>query len=421
MPCRHTALAMALLAPQAVWADLAISYKLDFQVGPVLPPAIVDAVRQQVAGAIPGEMAMRAKAGKCTSSIGPLNTIIDSAKGEITLLNPKTKQFATTPTASYADKIASSALLPPAAKQMLANLKVDVQTSKTGQTGSINDILAEETLITLTIEGPDATTSLRIDMDEWLPAASEFDRVPALKELGSCPTAAGMTDPSAMLDKLFGQLPGASAKLSEAMKALSIKGSAVLEMQIAAHAPGLGALLQSQGAPGVDPDAPLVLMQMNLAELSFDSLPDTLFQVPAGYQEAPIEDLLKTVAPATRLAQAQPPVPPYTGSTFRPGGDVSAPVPTFHPEPKYTEEARKARIEGSVMLSLVVDPDGNTRNIKVVKSLDPGLDQKAIEAVSQWKFNPGKKSGTPVAIQAQIAVTFRLLDKAPNDKAPNPR
>ena len=414
---------MALLAPQAVWADLAVRYKLDFQVGAVLPPAIVDAVRQQVAGFIPNDMSMRVRDGKCTSSVGALTSIVNATTGEITLLNPKTKQFATTPAATYADKIAGSTLLPPAAQQMLANLKVDVQTSKTGQTGSINDILAEETLITLTIAGPDPATSLRLDMDEWLPAASEFDRVPALKELGSCSTAAGMSDPSVMLDKLFGQVPGASAKLSEAVKALSIKGSAVLKMQISVHAPGLGALLQSQGAAGVDPDAPLVVMQMNLAEFSLDPLPDTLFQVPAGYQEAPSEDLLKLALPATRLAQAPvaSPAPPYTGNASRPGPDVSAPVPTSRPEPKYTEEARKARIEGSVLLSVVVDPDGNTRNIKVVKSLDPGLDQRAIEAVSQWKFKPGQKNGTPVAVQAQIEVTFRLLDRVGNGKAQDPQ
>ncbi len=415
---------MALLAPQAVWADLVVRYKLDFQVGPILPPAIVDAVRQQVAGAIPTEMAMRVKGGRCASSVGPLNTIIDGGKGEITLLNPKTKQFATTPTASYADKIASSTLLPPAAQQMLANLKVDVQSSKTGQTGSINDILAEETLITLTIEGPDATTSLRVDMDDWLPAPSEFDRVPALKELGSCAMAAGMTDPSAMLDKLFGQLPGASAKLSEAVKALSIKGSAVLKMQIAAHAPGLGALLQSQGAPGVDPNAPLVLMQMNLAELSFNPLPDTLFQVPDGYQEAPLEDLLKTVAPAAGLAQAQPrlpaqplaspasppPLPDYTGPIYHVNVDgVSAPVPTVQPQPGYTEEARQAKIQGVVRLTCVVDPDGNVRNVKVLQSLDPGLDQRAVETLRRWRFKPATKNGNPVAVDLQIQFQLRLL------------
>jgi len=413
---------MALLAPQAVWADLAISYKLDFQVGPVFPPALVDAVRQQVAGFIPNGMSMRVRNGKCTSSAGALTSIVNATTGEITLLNPKTKQFATAATASYAG-FGATQPLPPEAQQMLASLKVDVKTSKTGQTGSINNLLAEETLITLTIAGPDPATSLRIDMDECLPAASEFDRVPALKELRSCSAAAGLSDPSAIVDKIFAQLPGASAKLSEAVKALSAKGSVVLKMQAAAHAPGLGALLQSQGLPGVEPDAPLVLMQMNLAEFSLDPLPDTAFQVPDGYQEAPFEDLLKPALPATRLAQAPvaSPAPPYTGNVSRPGSDVSAPVPTFRPEPKYTQEARRARIEGAVLLSVVVDPDGNTRNIKVVKSLDPGLDQKAIEAVSQWKFKPGQKDGMPVAVQAQVEVNFRLLDKADDDKAQNPQ
>lgn len=98
---------------------------------------------------------------------------------------------------------------------------------------------------------------------------------------------------------------------------------------------------------------------------------------------------------------------------FRAGGDVSNPVPIYKPEPGYTEEARSAGVQGTVLLSLVVDDTGKTTDIKVIKSLVNGLDQKAVEAVSQWRFQPGEKDGKPVAIQAQIEVTFRLLDTPP--------
>ena len=97
------------------------------------------------------------------------------------------------------------------------------------------------------------------------------------------------------------------------------------------------------------------------------------------------------------------------GGAYRPGGDVTPPVPIFRPEPQYSEEARKAKWQGAVTLSLVVDENGHTKDIHVIKPLGLGLDEKAIEAVQKWTFVPGKKGGKPVPVQAQIEVTFRLL------------
>jgi protein TonB len=97
------------------------------------------------------------------------------------------------------------------------------------------------------------------------------------------------------------------------------------------------------------------------------------------------------------------------GSVYRPGGGVSNPIPISRPEPQYSEEARKAKWGGTVLLSLVVDETGHTTDIKVIKPLGLGLDEKAIEAVSKWLFKPGMKDGKPVKVFAQIEVTFRLL------------
>jgi TonB family protein len=72
--------------------------------------------------------------------------------------------------------------------------------------------------------------------------------------------------------------------------------------------------------------------------------------------------------------------------------------------------ARK-RIEGSVILAIVVDTDGTATDVRVVKALDPDLDKSAVECVSTWKFRPGEKDGHPVRVMAQIEVNFRLLDK----------
>jgi len=97
------------------------------------------------------------------------------------------------------------------------------------------------------------------------------------------------------------------------------------------------------------------------------------------------------------------------GGVFRVGGGVSSPVPIFKPEPEYSEEARKAKFQGSVIVALVVDEKGNPQNIRVTRPLGLGLDEKAIEAVQKWRFKPGMKDGRPVAVFAQIEVSFRLL------------
>lgn len=97
------------------------------------------------------------------------------------------------------------------------------------------------------------------------------------------------------------------------------------------------------------------------------------------------------------------------GGVYKPGGDVTNPIPISRPEPQYSEEARKAKWGGTVLLSVVVDETGHTTEIKVIKPLGLGLDEKAIEAVSKWLFKPGMKGGKPVKVFAQIEVTFRLL------------
>jgi len=96
------------------------------------------------------------------------------------------------------------------------------------------------------------------------------------------------------------------------------------------------------------------------------------------------------------------------GGVFRVGGGVSAPKATYAPDPEYSEEARKAKYQGTCAVSLIVGPDGKPRDIRVARSLGLGLDEKAIEAVNQWKFEPAMKDGKPVAVAISVEVTFRL-------------
>jgi TonB family protein len=97
------------------------------------------------------------------------------------------------------------------------------------------------------------------------------------------------------------------------------------------------------------------------------------------------------------------------GGVFRVGGGVSPPRLTYKVEPEYSEQARKAKYQGTVVLAVEVWPDGAAHNVRVLRSLGLGLDEKAIEAVEKWKFVPGRKDGKPVKVAATIEVNFRLL------------
>ncbi len=100
------------------------------------------------------------------------------------------------------------------------------------------------------------------------------------------------------------------------------------------------------------------------------------------------------------------PVP--EGSAFRVGGGVSAPRVVYTPDPEYAEQARKAKYQGTEVLWLVVDPSGKPRDIQVQRPLGLGLDEKAVAAINDWKFEPARKNGEPVAVQINVEVSFRL-------------
>jgi periplasmic protein TonB len=88
---------------------------------------------------------------------------------------------------------------------------------------------------------------------------------------------------------------------------------------------------------------------------------------------------------------------------------ITAPVAKFTPSPDFSEEARKAKYQGTVILSAIIGPDGRPRNLHVVRSLGMGLDEKALDRVRTWLFEPGKKNGQPVSVAMQLEVDFRLF------------
>jgi len=96
------------------------------------------------------------------------------------------------------------------------------------------------------------------------------------------------------------------------------------------------------------------------------------------------------------------------GGAFRVGNGVSAPKPIYSPDPEYSEEARKAKYQGVVTVTCIVGVDGRPVDIQPARSLGMGLDEKVIEVVKTWRFEPGKKDGTPVPVRISVEVTFSL-------------
>jgi TonB family protein len=96
------------------------------------------------------------------------------------------------------------------------------------------------------------------------------------------------------------------------------------------------------------------------------------------------------------------------GGPYQPGAGIDPPTVVREVRPTYTDEARRRAIEGDVLLEIIVRRDGSVGNVRVTRTLGAGLEQKAIDAVRQWRFVPAKKGGVPVDVVVDVAVEFKL-------------
>jgi TonB family protein len=96
------------------------------------------------------------------------------------------------------------------------------------------------------------------------------------------------------------------------------------------------------------------------------------------------------------------------GGPFRPGSGIDPPVLLREVKALYTEEARRQSVEGDVVLEIVVRHDGSVGDVRVSHALGAGLDQKAVDAVRQWRFGPAKRQGSPVDVVVEVSVEFKL-------------
>lgn len=433
-------LGLILLAGLSGRADLTLRYTFDARNGSGMPPALAQGMKQQFESTLPKEYVVRVKGSKVLSVVGTMTGIVDNATGEVTLISPAAKQYSRASLADYVAGIQSSMTLPAEAQEAMKRLRFDVQTSKpAGQAATVLDFRADEYLMTLTMtmDMPGAPAALsgplaRIDIHTWYAGSGELRRVPGMQQYAaSTQQAFQVFNPSDSLQKMFSQMPGMGEKMRSVMDEF-IKNSAggmMVKMQQFFYMPMVAKLAQAQGqtVPAQsDPNGPFMEMKMELAGISSNPVDDSLFNVPSGYEQVPLATLTKTVMPqGPRMgmsAATQKPSEPAVSATpalptgvFRVGNGVSSPTVLRRVDPEYSEEARKAHVSGTVLLSVVVDTDGRARNVSVIRGFGMGLDANAVDAVSKWEFRPGEKDGKPVSVQVQIEVSFRLLD---NPKKP---
>jgi hypothetical protein len=312
---RYTAI--ALLFGPSIWADATLRYHTDVQTSSMIPAAALD----QALGGI-RDMVVRIKGTKAYSSQGNVNSIMDLTTQDLIMVDAVNKRFAKVPAGQYAEQLKKAVpAVPEQARAVLASMQSNLESRATGRTAVIQGIQAEEREFVLSINmalpGVPQTSSpspfMKMVMQIWTAKPEEAQRVPALQEFKNYTASANwVMNPAETIKQVAGMLPGMGDQIGAMMDEMSKTGAMSLRMHTEVFMPFLvlmsQQLPQQAGGPlpaGIDPNAPLMKMSQELVELSTDPLDDALFQVPADYQQASIEQILKAAVPAAAPPQFQ--------------------------------------------------------------------------------------------------------------------
>jgi TonB family protein len=123
--------------------------------------------------------------------------------------------------------------------------------------------------------------------------------------------------------------------------------------------------------------------------------------------------LLLAVLPAAAQQTPDPQSPPAANpdQPLHVGGPVVRPTVISSVDPEFSEEARRKKISGTVKVYLYVEKDGTPSHVRIVQGVGHGLDEKAVEAVKQYRFNPATKDGEPVRVDLYIDISFQIYNK----------
>jgi protein TonB len=153
--------------------------------------------------------------------------------------------------------------------------------------------------------------------------------------------------------------------------------------------------------PPVTPTPPRTRTRATITVPSFEEV--TLLEPP---RELPPPDLELPMVDEPVVIPAGPPEPEESNEPMRLGAGVLPPEPLSRVEPRYTETARRLRVQGLVILEAIIDAEGQVTDVKVLRGLPAGLDQQAVQAVQQWRYKPARFGDRPVPVIMTVTVQF---------------
>ncbi len=314
--------ALILLAWTSLQADVTMRMSFDVKINMASPGAVPQLPFKEIVTRIKGD--------RSYATMGTFITVTDNSRGEVTLIDTEGQRYAIINLADYLAKLPSAngksiQNMPEAAKQMMANVKFDVESHDTGRTDHIQgiDVFEREVVVNMAIPIPGQENGMQMSMrfQAWKPKPAEFDRVLALRELATYNDRnQGFNNPTNMLRQLFSAMPGMSDNAGKMVEEITKGGNVTLGMHLGFFMPGLAKMVEQAQAkaqaqaqakgdavPAVPAlpgdDKPLGEVNFDLTELSTGTVPDGVFAIPAGYREGPAEDLMKGMLAAISPAK----------------------------------------------------------------------------------------------------------------------
>jgi len=315
----------ALALAAGLRADVTIRYQNDFQPAASLQPLLQQMFKAAQANGSGTEIRM--KGGKSYTVTGGWTQIVDFTKQEVTILDPAHKTYATFPVSELADKM--TAAMPQSAPQqsqalenVMSQIKVATDTKITGHTDTILGVEAEEREVTVSMDlplppamqQPGGGPAIKLVMHIWTAKPDETMRNPAIRELaGYSQWQKYALNPAGMLEKITGKFPGVANALKPMFEELFKNSGVMMRNRVEMYMPFVATLAKQMSAqgqgkamPNIDPDAPLMVMNQEVAELSSAPVDAALFEVPKDYTSAPPGDVIKNLLGA-RVAAMQAP------------------------------------------------------------------------------------------------------------------
>lgn len=307
--CRMLPLLFLITASPALRADATIRYSSQMKFAAFLPPEITEQVMHG-SGAQSSDQTIQMKGNKAYSKSGNLTCITDFNTQELTFIDPGRKQIATVPAKQFTDSLAIAMPdLKTDERKAFESAKVTSSSRITGRTEVILGVQAEEREIVLSIEIPlpegmeQSGPAMKYVMRIWTPKPEEILRVPPLREL----TGYGLwtnyfINPLQGIQKIFGGM-GLGQDFLKPLEELSQNNSMFLKMHTELYVPlmaQLGASLVKAGKPlpaGFDANSPFFEMNQEARELSAAPIDESIFRLPADYQQVPVKEIIGNPVP----------------------------------------------------------------------------------------------------------------------------